>query len=91
MFSKYVRWSYFLLVVVFFCWVCFSVLILQEEIGVIKKELFNIVFIYVDDLGYGDVGVYGVIEMKILNIDCLVNGGVRFINGYVFLVICFLS
>jgi arylsulfatase A-like enzyme len=51
-----------------------------------KKEkpaqLPNIVIIYADDLGYGDVGAYGATRLKTPNIDMLANGGVRFTNGY---------
>jgi len=42
----------------------------------------NIIIIYADDLGYGDVGVYGSTELKTPNIDNLANGGVKFTNGY---------
>jgi arylsulfatase A-like enzyme len=42
----------------------------------------NIVIIYLDDLGYGDVGAYGATEIKTPNMDALANGGVRFTNGY---------
>jgi arylsulfatase A-like enzyme len=42
----------------------------------------NVVFIYLDDLGYGDVGAYGATELKTPNIDALAAGGVRFTNGY---------
>ncbi|MQY80245.1 MAG: sulfatase-like hydrolase/transferase [Bacteroidetes bacterium] len=42
----------------------------------------NIVLIYFDDLGYGDVGAYGATEIKTPNIDRLAKGGVQFINGY---------
>ena len=42
----------------------------------------NIIFIYADDLGYGDVGAYGATEMPTPNIDKLAAGGVRFTNGY---------
>ena len=42
----------------------------------------NIVVIYLDDLGYGDVGCYGATEIPTPNIDALANGGVRFTNGY---------
>jgi arylsulfatase A-like enzyme len=42
----------------------------------------NIVIIYLDDLGYGDVGVYGSTELKTPNIDRLANGGLRFTAGY---------
>jgi arylsulfatase A-like enzyme len=42
----------------------------------------NIVFIYLDDLGYGDLSCYGTTSIKTPNIDALGNGGVRFTNGY---------
>jgi arylsulfatase A-like enzyme len=42
----------------------------------------NVVLIYADDLGYGDVGAYGATEIKTPNIDRLADGGVRFSNGY---------
>lgn len=42
----------------------------------------NIVFIYADDLGYGDLGAYGATELKTPNMDALANGGIRFTNGY---------
>lgn len=42
----------------------------------------NIVIIYLDDLGYGDVSAYGQTTLKTPNIDRLAAGGVRFTNGY---------
>ena len=42
----------------------------------------NIVMIYFDDLGYGDVGAYGSTELKTPNIDQLAEGGLLFTNGY---------
>ena len=42
----------------------------------------NIVLIYLDDLGYGDVSAYGATELKTPNMDLLANGGVRFTQGY---------
>ena len=42
----------------------------------------NIVIIYLDDLGYGDVSSYGATELSTPNIDALAEGGVRFTNGY---------
>jgi arylsulfatase A-like enzyme len=42
----------------------------------------NIIFIYADDLGYGDVSAYGASRIKTPNMDKLANGGVRFTNGY---------
>lgn len=42
----------------------------------------NIIIIYTDDLGYGDVGVYGTGKSLTPNIDRLANEGLRFTNGY---------
>jgi arylsulfatase A-like enzyme len=42
----------------------------------------NIVVIYMDDLGYGDVSAYGATEIKTPNMDALANAGVRFTDGY---------
>jgi arylsulfatase A-like enzyme len=42
----------------------------------------NVVLIYADDLGYGDVSAYGATEISTPNIDRLAEGGVRFTNGY---------
>ncbi len=45
-------------------------------------KLPNIVIIYLDDLGYGDVGSYGATELKTPNFDKLAEGGIRFTTGY---------
>ncbi|MFT4855018.1 MAG: arylsulfatase A-like enzyme [Algoriphagus sp.] len=42
----------------------------------------NIIFIYLDDLGYGDVSAYGAGTLQTPNMDLLANGGLRFTNGY---------
>lgn len=42
----------------------------------------NLLFIYLDDLGYGDVSAYGVGTIQTPNMDRLANGGLRFTNGY---------
>ena len=42
----------------------------------------NIVLIYADDLGYGDVGAYGATAIETPNIDRLAGEGIRFTNGY---------
>ena len=42
----------------------------------------NIVLIYLDDLGYGDVSSYELGTLKTPNIDKIANGGIRFTNGY---------
>ena len=42
----------------------------------------NIVIIYVDDLGYGDLSCYGASEVSTPNVDKLSQGGVRFTDGH---------
>ena len=42
----------------------------------------NILIIYLDDLGYGDVGAYGATELKTPHMDALAAEGMRFTNGY---------
>lgn len=46
------------------------------------EKLPNIIIIYMDDLGYGDVGAYGATEIRTPNMDKLALGGVRFTTGY---------
>lgn len=47
-----------------------------------KVEKPNIVMIYLDDLGYGDLSCYGGKSLNTPNIDDLANNGIRFTNGY---------
>ncbi len=42
----------------------------------------NLVLIYADDLGYGDVGCYGATAVKTPNIDRLASNGIRFTDGH---------
>ena len=48
----------------------------------------NIVLIYADDLGYGDVGVYGARTIRTPSIDRLAAEGVRFTDFYVAQAVC---
>ena len=47
-----------------------------------EKRRPNIVLVYADDLGYGDVGCYGATKVKTPNIDQLSSEGVRFTNAH---------
>ena len=49
---------------------------------IIETKLPNIVIIYADDLGYGDISANGATEINTPNIDYLANNGMRFTNGY---------
>jgi arylsulfatase A-like enzyme len=48
----------------------------------------NILLIYVDDLGYGDLGSYGHPVLKTPNIDSLAAGGLRFTSNYAPSALC---
>ncbi|UXX79030.1 arylsulfatase [Reichenbachiella carrageenanivorans] len=52
----------------------------SEESSAVPKP--NIVVIYTDDLGYGDISANGSNTISTPNIDRLASGGVRFVNGY---------
>ena len=42
----------------------------------------NVIFIYADDLGYGDLSCYGATKLHTPNIDRLAKGGLRFTNAH---------
>ncbi|MBI2498096.1 MAG: sulfatase-like hydrolase/transferase, partial [Opitutae bacterium] len=48
----------------------------------------NIVLIYADDLGYGDVSCYGATKIKTPNIDRIAAQGLRFTNGHAAAATC---
>lgn len=54
----------------------------QTEVTSAEKSKPNIIFIYMDDLGYGDVGAYGATEIETPNMDMLANNGLKFTNAY---------
>ena len=47
-----------------------------------KSKKPNIILIYTDDLGYGDVGCYGTSAIPTPNIDRLAKNGVRYTNAH---------
>ncbi|HPU83977.1 MAG TPA: arylsulfatase [Candidatus Latescibacteria bacterium] len=48
----------------------------------------NIIILYADDLGFGDVGCYGATEIPTPNVDRLAAAGIRFTNGYATAATC---
>lgn len=60
----------------------------QENPGSADDRPPNIVFIFADDLGYGDTSVYGSEVIRTPNIDALAAEGVRFTQGYVSHPVC---
>jgi len=54
----------------------------EKKVAKESKQKPNIVVIYLDDLGYGDLSSYGATELQTPNIDALASGGIKFTNGY---------
>lgn len=52
----------------------------------IKKP--NVVLVYTDDLGYGDLSCYGGVGVETPNIDALLEHGIKFENGYSTSAVC---
>ena len=55
---------------------------------IVKSSPPNIILIMADDLGYGDVGVYGQTLFPTPNIDRLAKGGIRFLQHYSGSTVC---
>src|SRR3954467_3502121 len=51
-------------------------------LGARTHRLPNIVFIYADDVGYGDVSCYGATSVHTPNIDALAARGLRFTDAH---------
>lgn len=47
-----------------------------------KSSLPNVILIYADDLGYGDISCYGATKIKTPNLDKIANAGIRFTNAH---------
>lgn len=54
----------------------------QSLSGKNKDQPPNIILIYMDDLGYGDVSAYGATEIHTPHMDRLAHEGLRFTRGY---------
>lgn len=61
----------------------FECFIAVAEVRAEQTEKPNIVLMYIDDLGYGDVGVYGCQDIPTPNIDRLAKEGVRCTASYI--------
>jgi arylsulfatase A len=70
--------------------VIFTTLILwQLQVQVVSAQRRpNIIFIYADDLGYGDLGCYGARAIKTPNLDRMASEGLRLTNFYSVSPIC---
>ncbi len=48
----------------------------------------NVILIYADDIGYGDLGCYGAEKVKTPNCDKLAAAGIRFTDGHSAASVC---
>lgn len=48
----------------------------------------NIILIFADDMGYGDAGCYGAVDIKTPNLDRMAAEGIRFTDFYVAQAVC---
>ncbi len=53
-----------------------------------KNSKPNIIYIYADDLGYGELGCYGQLKIKTPNVDRLASQGIRFTRHYSSAPVC---
>ncbi|WP_437366301.1 sulfatase-like hydrolase/transferase [Olivibacter jilunii] len=61
-----------------------SIALLNPLVGFGQQKLTkpNIIYIYADDLGYGDVSAYGATKIQTPNLDRLAASGIRFTNAH---------
>jgi arylsulfatase A len=71
------------IVITFFCSFIFSFTQGQQKIG---KP--NIIYIYADDLGYGELGSYGQKKIKTPYLDQMAREGMRFTQHYSSAPVC---
>jgi len=73
----------------FFCLsICLLVLIGCNSDKLLNTEKPNIIYILADDLGYGELGVYGQKYIETPNIDKLAKSGMIFNNHYTGAPVC---
>ena len=54
----------------------------KQNKKVVDRNLPNVIIIYADDLGYGDLGCYGAKGVETPNVDRLAKQGIRFTNTH---------
>ena len=64
------------------CWACSSSNKEGNQQTNDEDSTPNIIIIYADDLGYGDLGAYGATELATPNMDKLAHQGLQFSQGY---------
>ena len=60
----------------------FLICLLSAAFTVSAQQKPNVIYIYADDLGYGDLSSYGATKLQTPNLDQLAASGIRFTNGH---------
>ena len=68
--------------------ICFSILPVSAASADQPQSLPNVVFIFADDLGYGDLGCYGATKVQTPNIDKLAAQGRSFTDAHTASAVC---
>ncbi len=74
--------------IVILCLIVFTNSFSQDLPSLKQNELPNVVLIFVDDMGYGDLSCFGATQYKTPNLDELAARGIRFTNFYVAQAVC---
>ena len=70
------------------CCLVFAILIGNQRSHSQTSSKPNIIYLYADDLGYGELGVYGQQKIKTPNLDKMAQEGIRFSNHYTSTPVC---
>ncbi|MBN8785937.1 MAG: arylsulfatase [Terrimonas sp.] len=72
----------------FFAGMIVAVLLYAQPAQNKAKQKPNIIYIYADDMGYGELGCYGQQKIKTPNLDKLAGEGIRFTQHYTSTPVC---
>ncbi len=78
------RYNYLLVVSVLLVFVFYGCSINKQQ----NEKLPNIVLIFMDDMGYGDIGSFGAIDYQTPYLDKMATDGMRFTNFYAAQAVC---
>ena len=67
-------------------WIGFSAPLIAQK--PVKQSLPNVIYIYLDDMGYGELGSYGQQKIKTPNLDKMAAEGMRFTRHYSSAPVC---
>ncbi len=83
---RFIEWVFIKLVSVFR--ISMLITLCFFSLNICSGQSTNILFVFIDDMGYGDLGCYGNPEVRTPHIDLLADEGIRFNQFYVNSPIC---